>query len=224
VWNGVQPVFELRTRTGRRIVATANHPFRSFDGWVNLADLSAGDRIFRRDCLEVELKVDGKPLTLFVCHFKSMSGGRDETMPVRKAEAKAVKKIIEQKFGNDVATADWLILGDLNDYTHEDGNPVPKHGLKPLFTNDFSVNLVDKLEPEQRWTHYYPKDGTFHQLDYILASPAIAEKNPDAEPHIIRGGMPYRVPRIENVHRYPRVGYDRPKASDHCPVAVTITV
>ncbi|MHC4208084.1 MAG: DNA polymerase III subunit alpha [Planctomycetota bacterium] len=45
VFNGVQPVFELRTRTGRRIVATANHPFRSFDGWTNLADLSVGDRI-----------------------------------------------------------------------------------------------------------------------------------------------------------------------------------
>jgi DNA-directed DNA polymerase III PolC len=45
VFNGVQPVFELRTRSGRRIVATANHPFRTFDGWTNLADLGVGDRI-----------------------------------------------------------------------------------------------------------------------------------------------------------------------------------
>ncbi len=56
VWNGTRPVFRLTTRTGRRIVATANHPFRTYrgrprpagdalDGWTTLADLRAGDGI-----------------------------------------------------------------------------------------------------------------------------------------------------------------------------------
>lgn len=45
VWNGVKPVFELVTALGHRITATANHPFRTLDGWTLLGDLGPGDRI-----------------------------------------------------------------------------------------------------------------------------------------------------------------------------------
>jgi DNA polymerase III subunit alpha len=45
VWNGKKPVFELQTVLGHRITATGNHPFRTLDGWKNLADLRPGDRI-----------------------------------------------------------------------------------------------------------------------------------------------------------------------------------
>jgi deoxycytidine triphosphate deaminase len=43
--NGVQPVYELTTRAGLRIKATATHPFRTFDGWKPLAELQIGQRI-----------------------------------------------------------------------------------------------------------------------------------------------------------------------------------
>lgn len=187
-------------------------------------DAKSSDRVFRRDCLEVELKVGGKSLTLFVCHFKSMIGGRDETMPVREAEAKAVKKIIEDKFANP-KTSDWLILGDFNDYTVHNGHAVTDHGLKPLLAGGFSVNLVDRLPKKERWTHYYPKDKTYHQLDYILASPSIAnaQANKTTKPEIIRKGLPHRVWDAKE-ERYPRVGLDRPKASDHCPVVVELEI
>ena len=42
---GRRAVFELRTRAGLRIRATANHPFRMLDGWAPLAELRPGDRI-----------------------------------------------------------------------------------------------------------------------------------------------------------------------------------
>jgi deoxycytidine triphosphate deaminase len=42
---GKREVFELRTRAGLRIRATANHPFLMLDRWVALSDLRAGDRI-----------------------------------------------------------------------------------------------------------------------------------------------------------------------------------
>ena len=42
---GRRPVYELRTRAGKRIRATANHPFREFDGWTPLDKLKPGDRI-----------------------------------------------------------------------------------------------------------------------------------------------------------------------------------
>lgn len=44
--NGVKPVFELTTRTGLKIKATANHPFLQFGGrWTELQKLKKGDRI-----------------------------------------------------------------------------------------------------------------------------------------------------------------------------------
>ncbi len=45
VWNGRKPVFELTTALGKRITATANHPFRMLDGWIPLENLRIGDRI-----------------------------------------------------------------------------------------------------------------------------------------------------------------------------------
>jgi deoxycytidine triphosphate deaminase len=42
---GKKEVFELRTRAGLRIRATANHPFLKLREWVPLSDLRPGDRI-----------------------------------------------------------------------------------------------------------------------------------------------------------------------------------
>jgi replicative DNA helicase len=43
--NGLKPVFELKTRLGRKTVATANHPFLTLDGWRELSELKPGDRV-----------------------------------------------------------------------------------------------------------------------------------------------------------------------------------
>lgn len=208
-----------------RVTSHAHHTFHDLNLFNQELDdygLSPGDRIFRRDCLEVETNANGNDFFIFVCHFKSMSGGRDETMPVRRAEAAAVRHIIENKWANH-AQRDWLIVGDLNDYVEVNGNPVP-NGLEPLFDNGFSVNLVQNLPVNERWTHFYPAEQAFRQLDYLLASPSLAQKNQGVQPDIVRNGQPYRVPNTANVQRYPRVGFDRPKASDHCPVSVTLAV
>ena len=179
------------------------------------------ERVFRRDCLEVDLKKDNKILPIFVCHFKSMSGGREATRPIRQAEATTVKEILEDRFV-DPSTHDWVIAGDLNDYTETDGTPDQNHGLDPLLSSGFSFNLVKNIQdPRNRWTHFYSEDNSYHQLDYILVSPSLLEKNPDLQPKIIRKGQPYRAERYDG-DRWPRVGYERPKASDHCPVVVEL--
>lgn len=43
--SGVKEVFELKTRTGRVIKASANHPFQKLEGWTRLDKLEVGDRI-----------------------------------------------------------------------------------------------------------------------------------------------------------------------------------
>ena len=198
--------------------------FGLFNDQLQDYGLSEGDPIFRRDCLELEIHWQGAVLSLFVCHFKSMSGERDETRPVREAEAEAVKRIIHDKYQGNEASSDWAILGDLNDYKNHNGSPVPNTSLDTLFQNGFSINIIDNLAQQERWTHYYSGEDAFSQLDYILLSPALAQKNPNVRPTIIRNGQPFQVRGMTNQPRYPRVGFDRPKASDHCPVAVTLNV
>lgn len=44
-YSGKKEVFELRTRSGRTIKASANHPFLQIDGWKPLEKLNAGDFI-----------------------------------------------------------------------------------------------------------------------------------------------------------------------------------
>ncbi|HEX5671934.1 MAG TPA: replicative DNA helicase [Acidimicrobiia bacterium] len=42
---GVRPVFKITTASGRRVRATANHPFLTIDGWQQVGELAPGDRI-----------------------------------------------------------------------------------------------------------------------------------------------------------------------------------
>ena len=42
---GVKAIFQVETRTGKRIKASSNHPFMTINGWVNLEDLSVGDTV-----------------------------------------------------------------------------------------------------------------------------------------------------------------------------------
>ncbi|MEZ5811646.1 MAG: endonuclease/exonuclease/phosphatase family protein [Rhizobiaceae bacterium] len=209
----------------------------------------AHERIFRRDCLEIDLKVGGRPLTVYVVHFKSMGSprdgvsGREFTMPIRVAEAQAVRRIIENRFGaGKTASKRFVICGDMNDYQERvviAGDEITGYRFEPVgeeisslnvFTTDgFAVNPVVRLPELERWTLYHtrgPEERHLCQLDYVLLSPALAKTNSKALPEIVRAGQPWRtlMPPGQAVERFPRTGWDRPKASDHCPVAITLDI
>ncbi len=44
-YSGQKKVFELKTRSGRTLKASSNHPFLKLEGWTALENLKAGDRI-----------------------------------------------------------------------------------------------------------------------------------------------------------------------------------
>lgn len=251
-----------RDGTAIEVLRTRSHAQLTYDDLdLHGPDLAAigvdgGDRIFRRDLLEVDLRVGGRRLTLYLAHFKSMGSPRDGvpgrtwTRPVRHAEAAAARALIERRFGERTADMRWLVLGDLNDYrerlvvsgsrlsgrTFEAVEDRPS-GLEPLFADGFAHDLVARRPADDRWTLFHAggpeREGgapqereTQHlvQLDYMLASPRLAGANPDAVPAILRTGQPHRTPFPpgQEVPRYPRTGWDRPKASDHCPVVVEL--
>ena len=246
-----------QTRHGQKIefLRMTSHAHLTYDdlGLHNAALAALGEqgneRIFRRDCLEIDVTVGGQPLTIYGVHFKSMGSprdgvpGREASMPVRVAEAKAVRRIIEDRFGTDFSGAKrWIICGDLNDYRERiviTGDEVEGYAFQPLdetassldvlLGDGFAENIVQRLPTMERWTLYHtrgPQERHLCQLDYVLLSPYLARTNAKVLPDIVRAGQPYRTlfPAGQEVARFPRVGWDRPKASDHCPVAVTLDI
>lgn len=197
---------------------------------IEARNIRRTDRVLRRDCVSIDVEVEGVPLTIYNCHFKSMSrvtpggDGRAETQPLRAAEVWAVRRLIEQRFGPSPGDGNWVVCGDFNDFLEVDGEATRHSALGPLIDDGFAVNVMARRAPDDRWTHFYPEGDAHVQLDYILLSPRLAAANPTAVPEVIRKGMPYRVPRLEGAPRYPRLGWARPKASDHCPVVLEIEV
>ncbi len=241
------------TRDGQRIecLNVVSHAGLTYED-LDLLDeaIAAGnrplDRVFKRDCLELNLRIGGRPITLFVVHFKSMGPARDgldgrtATMPVRIAEARAVRRIIERRFAGHMQGAMFAICGDMNDYQERIdilGDRRTGYSFVPqreptsaidVFSEDgFAENVVLRRPELDRWTLFHsrgPQERHLCQLDYIWLSPELAGLNAGAVPEIIRGGQPFRTifPSGQEVERYPRTGWDRPKASDHCPVVVSL--
>lgn len=209
-----------------RVISVKSHADATFDS-LDIAppgNTSPDSLIFRRDCLEVEVEKHGRRLTLFVCHFKSMHGGRDATRPVRQAEALALRKLICKRF-KDPSQANWIALGDFNDYLELDGAPQTDHGLGPLVDDGFAVDAFMRYEadPMLRWTHYYAGGGVYSALDHIFLSPALAARNKAASVRVVRAGQPFRAERYQG-RRFPGVGWVVPKASDHCPLSITLQI
>ncbi|MFI0511056.1 endonuclease/exonuclease/phosphatase family protein [Streptomyces sp. WSLK1-5] len=198
---------------------------RSYQHLMDPASPTAS--LFSRDCLEVDIDVEAHlgqttSVTLFVNHFKSMIGGRAQTRGKRERQAKQVMDIVTDRFGHE-APGDhpFVVLGDLNDYLEPDGDG--SSGIDQLVTWAQIENVVARLPEEDQWTHYWDDADEYRQLDYLLPSVSLARAVPQALPEIFRKGTPLRATRYKGP-RFPGVGQDKPKASDHCPVIFNLEV
>lgn len=174
----------------------------------------AGDLpIFRRDCL----RVDVGGLTLFICHFKAPYPDAAATWPLRRAEALALRQIIDSHV-SDPAGALWMILGDLNE--PRAAPPGQAAAIAPVLP-PFSVDLLARLPEGERWSWHAPFGLDRGCPDVMLASPALAARWPEAIPQIIRSGLAHEA-GAPDVPRLPGVGVHRPHASDHAVLVIDL--
>ncbi len=172
--------------------------------------------LFSRDCLEVDILVGGKTLTLYLNHLKSMMEGREATRARRQEQADRVAAIIDARWKKSAYKGNFVVLGDLNDY------PEGKTSLTALLDHKGLDNVLTRLPEAERWTHYYAGGNAYRQLDYLLLSAGLARANP-VKPAVMRRGLPWRAQQVTE-ERLDGVGENDPKASDHAPLYMDITL
>ena len=172
--------------------------------------------LFSRDCLEVDIEAEGKILTLYVNHFKSMIETRDETKDRRVEQVNRVAEIITGRWKEVEYVGNFIVLGDFNDYIDDNTS------LTSLVNHDGLVNVSERIYETDRWTHYWAGGDKYHQLDFLLVSKSLAEQNLNP-PQILRKGLPYRAERYGG-DRFDAVGENHPKASDHCPIYIDLNL
>lgn len=183
--------------------------------------------VFSRDCLEVDIEVDGKTLTLFVNHLKSMldkkdpKNGRKNTRAKRVLQATNVVDIVQARFGKKPGNQPWVVLGDMNDYLEADQGTTT--GIADLVTWDQVENVVDRLPKAERWTHFFDAAPAgieaYRQLDYVLLSSSLAAASKSL-PLVERRGLTTKAKKV-TAERFEGVTA-KTTASDHCPVAIDI--
>ncbi|MEU6666015.1 endonuclease/exonuclease/phosphatase family protein [Streptomyces sp. NPDC046727] len=210
------------------VAVLSKWPITRIRSYQHLMDpVSPTAPLFSRDCLEVDIEVEvgqGRktPVTLFVNHFKSMLGGRAETREKRERQAAKVMDIVTDRFGHaSPGDRPFVVLGDLNDYLDPGGGG--DSGIEQVVNWDQVENVVARLPEDDQWTHYWDDGDEYRQLDYLLPSTSLAQAAPHALPEIFRKGVPLRAVKYTGP-RFPGVGQDKPKASDHCPVVFELEV
>lgn len=193
-----------------------------------------------RDILEAKIMIDGKPLRIFVNHWKSKSGPESERIACAKRLLLRLKELPEDE--------PYILVGDFNSHyeehktflksrklndtegvtginhilgtVDEEGNPITYAVLKN--TQASRYNLWYDLDKEKRWSHQFRGHG--EGLDNIIIPHTLADGigieyvegsferySPD---YLFEKGKIYRW---QQSRRYPKhhlgEGY-----SDHLPV------
>lgn len=144
-----------------------------------------------RDILEAKIDINGKPLRVFVNHWKSKSGPESERILSAKRLTFRLSKLSPDE--------PFVLIGDFNSHFEEyktflksrklndtegvtginhilrtideDENPITYASLKT--NNGTLYNLWYDLSSEKRWSHQYRGKG--EGLDNIIISPALAD-------------------------------------------------
>ncbi len=131
------------------------------------ADCPSGQQpLFSRPPLEVSLLVEGRPITMFINHFKSKRGGEFETASRRLAQAQHINSLIDGILAED-AQARIIVVGDFNDFD-QSSTMLEMTETGQLF------NALSLVPEDGRYSFVF--GGVSQLIDGLLLSPELRER------------------------------------------------
>jgi endonuclease/exonuclease/phosphatase family metal-dependent hydrolase len=118
---------------------------------------------FSRDCLEVDLEIAGRKLTLLVNHLRAATGGSSDTAR-RRAQAARVREIADAAIAASPSGL-LAVVGDLN--------ADPQSRTLELLATGSGGALVDVLEGRPSSERVTVTWNDKIQVDYLLLSPQL---------------------------------------------------
>lgn len=156
-------------------------PVRSFRH-VTFPGPKGEQRKFERDLLCVQFDPPGgKPFEVWVVHLKSNHDGREVAEPLRIAEAKMVRRQLDERLAAQ-PEARIIVTGDFND-TWESTTIRTVVGSGATAMKCFA----EEISEQERIT--YNKEPYRSMIDFLLSSPAISERYVKGSYRILPGSV-----------------------------------
>lgn len=141
-----------------------------------------GPMSFERDLLSVEiLPPGGEPFEMWVVHLKSNYEGREYAEPVRVAEAREVRKLLDERLKAD-PKARIILCGDMND-TQESETIQTLMGKGETAMKCFASDMGDKPLIS------YNRPPHLTMIDFLLCTPAMADGYVTGSYEILSGDL-----------------------------------
>lgn len=169
--------------------------------------------LFSRDCLEVDIRINGKVLTILANHLKAQDSKPAVSQARRRQQAEGVAALVTAAVNAGKLP---IVLGDLN--TDPTKTPGDK-SLVPLLTHPLLQDPFAALPAADRWTHFYSSKKTVSRLDYILPHQGLNV----VSRRVVRNGLSTKCTQYAGP-RFPSVNAEHTEASDHCPTSITLKI
>ncbi len=130
---------------------------------------SGGEARFNRDVLAVTLEPkDADPFDIWVVHLKSNSGGREAAEPIRLAEARELRRLLDEELTEN-PEARFIVTGDFNDTPESETiKTIVGAGTNALWSAGGDLNDPDAVS--------YNRGEYRSVIDFILCSPAMQKE------------------------------------------------
>ena len=165
--------------------------------------------LFGRPPLQVEARLDGQPITLYVNHFKSKRDGEIDTDLERIQQAVYLNGLAAERLAAN-PRARLIALGDFND---TELSPALVLLTDPAQGGRF-IHALRAIPDEQRYSYNF--GGVSELIDAVLLSPALAEEMSDATIVHVNTDFPAGWRLDTSAARRPY------RASDHDPAVVIL--
>ena len=133
---------------------------------ANVTCTKGAQPLFSRPPLQVDVLVDGVPITIIVNHLKSKRGGEAETYERRIAQAEHLHSLTRSLLSEDNSSA-IAVVGDFNDYYQ---SPV----MEELTAGGYLSDILYTVPEDELYSYIF--DGYSQLIDWILVSPSLKPK------------------------------------------------